>query len=219
MARDKQIVVRVTDELRADFQFFCEREDVTASKVLADMIEHLCQGSLSLDVALGRSESPALAMEGVEDLIEQRLEATLSEWLASSQLADQIEAIVAAKLGAVESNTQRAISQAMEDVKSQWVSQALPELGSDTGEEVLIVQSNAKTKKAFEVDLSTYDPQKGFTGTELAKAIGLKSSSSVADAVREGRFADWSKDKDPDGCPWYCRGEGTARRFFRGEGN
>jgi len=83
MARDKQLVVRVTEAMRAEFQSFCEREGVTASKVLADIIERLCQGELSLDVALGRSGSPALPMESVEDLIERRVEAALLAWLGS----------------------------------------------------------------------------------------------------------------------------------------
>jgi hypothetical protein len=122
MARDKQLVVRVTEAMRADFQSFCEREGVTASKVLADIIERLCQGTLSLDVAFGRSESPDLAREKVEDLIEQRVEAALLAWLGSSQLAEQIEAIVAPRLGAIEANTQRVISEAMAVLKIQEAS-------------------------------------------------------------------------------------------------
>lgn len=218
MARDKQLVVRVTEAMRGEFQSFCEREGVTASKVLADIIERLCQGNLSLEVALGRSESPVLAMEEVEDLIAQRLEAALSAWLVSSPLAERIESIVAPRLGAIEANTQRAISEAMAVFQAQEASgNGAPKLAEPTVEKSPVVPAQSLPKKDLQIDLSAYDPNAGFTYTELAAAIGLKKTSSIADAIRDNRFDSWSRKKDPAGLPWYFEGEKTERRFFRGD--
>lgn len=218
MARDKQLVVRVTEAMRADFQFFCEREGVKASTVLADIIERLCQGDLSLDGVLGRSESSDLVMEKVEDLIAQRVEAALSAWLESSQLAEQIEAIVVPQLAAVEDNTQKAISQAMAAFQSQGASgDGAPTLAETTVEKSPVVPAKSLPKKDLQIDLSAYDPTEGFTAANLAKAIGLKSSTPIFGAIQEGRFDSWSRKKDPAGLPWSFRGEGTERRFFRGD--
>jgi hypothetical protein len=218
MARDKQLVVRVTEAMRADFQSFCGREGVKASTVLADIVERLCQGELSLGVALGRSESPVLAMEEVEDLIAQRVETALLAWLGSSQLAERIEAIVAPRLGAVEASTQRVISEALAVLKVQEASgDGTPKLPEPKAEKSPAAPAESLPKKDLQIDLSAYDPTEGFTAAKLAKAIGLKSSTPIFGAIDRGGFDSWSRKKDPAGLPWYFKGEKSKRRYFRGE--
>ena len=58
---------------------------------------------------------------------------------------------------------------------------------------------------------------KGISGVELSNYFGLKSRSSVSDAVKEGSeyFYSWSATKDPDHKPWKFEGEGKTRKFFR----
>lgn len=217
MARDKQLVVRVTEETRAAFQDFCEREGQRASTLLADIIERLCQGSLSLDGVLGRSPSPDLVMEKVENVIEQRLEGALSEWLMSSQLAERIESLVAPPLAALAADTQATISEAMAAFQVQGSArQDSLVLAADLEGDAPRVPAKSAPKQDWRIDLSDYDPNVGFTAAQLAAAIGLKSSSPIFGAIDKGRFDSWSQKKDPEGRTWSFRGKKTERRFFRG---
>jgi len=229
MARDKQIVVRVTDELRADFQRFCEREGVTASKVLADIVWRLCRGELPLAVALEQSEYlmpvqqqseyPMPVQGKIAALVEKEVERAAATLLASLDLSEKIEAAIAERFTTLKKAAQLALDIPTSPLADEGVPPSTKSELEGGLSETPTVKPKPRQKPTWRIDLSNYDPDVGFTGMELAQAIGFQSSSPVVDAVREGRFADWSKKKDPDGRTWDCTGKGKQRRFFRREGN
>jgi hypothetical protein len=55
MARDKQLIVRVSEADREAFNQLCHSHDIGASTVLNTVIERVLAGALSLDILLGKS--------------------------------------------------------------------------------------------------------------------------------------------------------------------
>jgi hypothetical protein len=68
MARDKQLIVRVSEQDREAFNQLCHSQGIGASTVLNTAIERVLAGALSLDILLGKPESspPADAVTRAE---------------------------------------------------------------------------------------------------------------------------------------------------------
>lgn len=106
MARDKQLIVRVSEADREAFNQLCHAQDIGASTVLNIVIERVLSGALSLDMLLGKSESVPLDYVSKSELMSAI--ASLRE-----DFAGVIQAALApllARLEAVEEITARPVT-------------------------------------------------------------------------------------------------------------
>jgi predicted XRE-type DNA-binding protein len=75
MARDKQLIVRVSEADREAFNNLCHSHDIGASTVLNTVIERVLSGALSLDILLGKSNQSI----NVDTITRDKLEMAIAE--------------------------------------------------------------------------------------------------------------------------------------------
>lgn len=74
-SRDKQLIIRITENERENFHRFCRNHDLQASGLIHHIIKRLLDGSLSLNTVLGAvPEIQGTPLQVVEEKIQKLTE-------------------------------------------------------------------------------------------------------------------------------------------------
>lgn len=76
MSRDKQLIIRLEEKLRDEFQEFCRKREETASGLVYEILKRLVSGELSLATVKGGTAAPP---PNLSELIAQEVAVQLAE--------------------------------------------------------------------------------------------------------------------------------------------
>jgi len=198
MARDKQLVVRLTERNRSAFQQFCHQNKVQASTLLDEIIQRLTSGDLALEVVRGKLDAASFDIEAI--------------------VREQVqEAIAKLQHNIDETVTEAVKEQVMAPIEHRAKPQKIE--SPRDNRKITTTPTNNKEIEASRHQL-IYDPKVGFAAGEIRRYLEYKSRSFPSGIVTQGeeKFRELTKNKDPDGCPWYWKDTEDGRRYFRDNG-
>jgi hypothetical protein len=189
MARDKQLIVRVSEQDREAFNQLCHSHNIGASTVLNLVIERVLAGALSLDILLGKSNQSV----HVDTIARGEFEAAIAE--LRQEFTKIIEADLSPLLERLETPEPAVTVTPTKTTKPK----------ERDMEEIKTAIANGEGIKG--IDLAAY------FGIDKARI----SEAAKADKDGEKDFSIWAEEHggNPDGKPWRFEGEGRNRRFYR----